>query len=50
MHYQEWSCARQKLDKTDTKRRPGTDDLGRFVWHSVADGGSSIEVDEECHS
>ena len=23
------------------------DKLGRFVWHSVADSGSRIEVDEE---
>ena len=41
---------RQKLDKTDTKRCLGIDELGRFVWHSVADGGSRIEVDEESHS
>ena len=47
---QEWSCARQKLDKTDTERCLGIDELGRFVWHSVADGGSRIEVDEESHS
>ena len=50
MYYQEWSCARQKLDKTNTKRCLGIDELGRFVWHSVADGGSRIEVDEESHS
>ena len=28
----------------------GRDELGRFVWYSVADGGSGIEVDEESHS
>ena len=28
----------------------GIDQLGRFVWHSVANGGSGIEVDEEGHS
>ena len=38
------------LDKTDIERCLGIDELGRFVWHSVADGGSRIEVDEECHS
>ena len=26
------------------------DELGRFVWHSAAHGGSGIEVDEEGHS
>ena len=36
MHYQEQSCARQKLDETDTERCTGHDGLGRFVWHSVA--------------
>ena len=50
MHYQEWSCARQKLDKTDAKRCLGIDELGRFVWRSVANGGSRIEVGEESHS
>ena len=50
MHDQEWSCARQKLDETDTERCLGIDELGRFVWDSVAGGGSRIEVDEECHS
>ena len=47
MHYQEWGCARQKLDKTDTERCLGIDELGRFVWHCVANGGSRIEVDKE---
>ena len=28
----------------------GIDELGRFAWHSVADGASRIEVDEESHS
>ena len=28
----------------------GIDELGRFEWHSVADGGSRIEDDEESHS
>ena len=28
----------------------GIDGLGGFVWYSVADGGSRIEVDEESHS
>ena len=40
MHYQEWSCARQKLDKTDTECL-GIDELGRFCvcgtpWQMVA--------------
>ena len=47
MHYQEWGCAGQKLDETDIVRCLGIDGLGRFVWHSVADGGSRIEADEE---
>ena len=34
--------------KTDTERCLGIDELGSFVWHSVADGGSRI--DEEGHS
>ena len=50
MHYQERSCAREKLDKTDTERCLGIDELERFVRHSVADGGSRIEVGEESHS
>ena len=50
MHYQEWICARHKLNKTDTEWCLGIDELGRFVWHSVADGGSRIKVDEESHS
>ena len=50
MNHQEWSSARQKLDKTDTERRLGIDELGRLVWHSVENGGSGIEVDEEGHS
>ena len=50
MYYQEWSCARQKLGETDTERCLGFDELGRFVWYSVADGGTRIEVDEESHS
>ena len=41
---------RQKLDKTDTERCLGIDEHGRLVWHSVANGGSRIEVDEEGHS
>ena len=49
MHYQERSCAGQKLDETDTERCVGRDELGR-LWHAVADGGSRIEVDEEGHS
>ena len=28
----------------------GIDELGRSVWHSVAEGGSRIEVDEASHS
>ena len=43
-------CARQELVKTDAERCLGIDELGRFVWHSVANGGSRIEVDEEGHS
>ena len=50
MHYQEWSCARQKLDKTYPERCLGIDELGRFVLHSVENGGSGIEADEEGHS
>ena len=50
MHNQEWSRARQKLDETDSERCLGIDELGRFVRHSVADGGSRIEVDQESHS
>ena len=38
------------MDKTDTGRCLGIDGLGRFVWNSVADSGSRIEVDEECQS
>ena len=49
VHYQDWSWARQKLDKTDTERCLGTIELGRFVWHAVANGGSGIEVDQESH-
>ena len=36
MHYHERSCARQKLDKTDTERCLGIDELGRLVWQMVA--------------
>ena len=50
MHDQERSCARQKLDKTDTEWCLGIDELGRLVWHSVANGGSGMEVDKEGHS
>ena len=28
----------------------GIDELGRLLWHSVANGGSGIVVDEEGHS
>ena len=35
-NHQEWSCAWQKLDKTDTEWCLGIDELGRLVWHSVA--------------
>ena len=42
VHYQEWSGSLQKLDKTDTERYLGIDEVGKFVWHSVADGGSRI--------
>ena len=45
MHHQEWSYAKQKLDETDTERCLGIDELGRFVWDSVADGGSRIDAD-----
>ena len=38
---QEWRCARQKLDSTDIEWCLGIDELGRFVWYSVADGGSN---------
>ena len=40
----------QKLDKTDTERCLGIDELGWLVRHSVADGSSRIEVDKESHS
>ena len=50
MYYQEWRCARQKLDKTDTERCLGCYELGWLVWHAVADGGSGIEVDKAGHS
>ena len=40
----------KKSDKTDTERCLGFDELGRLVWHTVASGGSGIEVDEEGHS
>ena len=50
MHCQEWSCARQQLDKTDAERSLGLDELGRLVWHAVANGVSRIEVDEESYS
>ena len=40
----------KNLDKTDTERCLGIDDLGRLVWHSVANCGSGIEVDQESHS
>ena len=36
MHYQGLSCARQKLDRTETERCLGIDELGRRVRHSVA--------------
>ena len=38
------SCARQKLEKTDTERCLGIDELGRFVWHSVANSGSELKL------
>ena len=39
-----------KVDKTDAELCSGIDELGRFVWHSVAHGGSRVEVDEEIYS
>ena len=50
MYCREWVCVRQKLDETDTERCLGIDKLGRFVCHSVANGASGIEADEEGHS
>ena len=50
MLYQGWSCSRQKLNDKDTERCLGIDQLGRFVWYSVGDGGSRIEVDEGSHN
>ena len=44
MHYQDRSSARQKLDETDTERCLGIDELGMFVRHSVADGGSELKL------
>ena len=38
-------CEAKKLDETDTERCLGINDLGRFVWYSVVDGGPRIEVD-----
>ena len=38
------------MEKTDTERCLGIDELGRFVWHSVTNGGSGIEVDEESYN
>ena len=43
MHYQEWSCATQKLDETNTERSLGIDELGRFVWYSVARSGTHCQ-------
>ena len=37
------------ISKTDTERCLGIDELGRFVWHSVANVGSGSEVEEEGH-
>ena len=37
--YQERSCARQKLDNTDTERCMGGYELGWLVWRAVANGG-----------
>ena len=34
-------CARRKLDETDTERCMGRCELGRLVWHAVANGGRS---------
>ena len=38
------SCARQKLDEINTERCLGVDELGRFVWHSVADVASELKL------
>ena len=38
--YQVRSCARQKLEKTDTERCFGIDEFGWFVWQSVVNGSS----------
>ena len=40
----------KKMEKTDTERCLGIDELGRLVRHSVANGGSGIEVDEESYN
>ena len=48
--YQEWRCARQKLDETDTERCLGIDELGRLCgtpWQMVA---PDLKLDEESHS
>ena len=34
VYYQERSCAKQKLDETDTELC-----MERYVWHAVANGG-----------
>ena len=40
MYYQERSCARRKMDETDTERCMGRYEKGWLVWHAVANGGS----------
>ena len=37
------------MDETDTERCIGRDELGRLVWHAVANGGSCVEFDKESH-
>ena len=48
-YYQEWCCAKQQLDETATERCMECYELGRPVWHSVANGGGWVEIDEESY-
>ena len=49
VYYQEWSWARQQLDETATERCMECYELGWPVWHSVANGGAWVEIDEESY-
>ena len=50
---QEQFCALPRMELCEARvgrDRLGIDELARFVWRSVADGGSRNGVDEESHS